>query len=191
MNKPSQRDAEEAVRTLIAWAGDNPERAGLLETPKRVIASYNEFFSGYHEDPEAILSKTFDEAEGYNEMVVVKDIPITSHCEHHMVPIIGHVHVAYIPDRRIVGLSKLARVVRVFSKRLQTQEKMTIEIAEAIQKCLQPLGVGVLMNAQHQCMTTRGVNATSSSTLTSHLIGSFRDDSRTRQEFLSMIGYPS
>ncbi|MDC3024584.1 GTP cyclohydrolase I FolE, partial [Alphaproteobacteria bacterium] len=154
---PTEEEAKEAVRTLISWAGDDPEREGLVDTPKRVIKAYKEFFAGYFEDPNEILSKTFEEVAGYDEMVIVKDIKVESHCEHHMVPILGIAHVAYIPDKRVVGISKLARVVDVFGKRLQTQETMTAQIASCIQNALLPRGVAVVIDAQHQCMTTRGI----------------------------------
>ena len=186
-NKPSRKQAEEAVKTLIKWAGDNPEREGLLETPKRVVNSYKEFFSGYDSKPEQILSKTFDEVEGYDEMVIVRDITIESHCEHHMVPFIGIAHIGYIPDKRIVGISKLARIADVFAKRLQTQEIMTAQIADTINEVLNPKGVAVVIDAQHQCMTTRGTHKTESSTITSRMLGLFRTNSNTRSEFMTLI----
>ena len=186
-NKPSRKQAEEAVKTLIKWAGDNPEREGLLETPKRVVNSYKEFFSGYDSKPEQILSKTFDEVEGYDEMVIVRDITIESHCEHHMVPFIGIAHIGYIPDKRIVGISKLARIADVFAKRLQTQEIMTAQIADTINEVLKPKGVAVVIDAQHQCMTTRGTHKTESSTITSRMLGLFRTNSNTRSEFMNLI----
>ena len=186
-NKPSRKQAEEAVKTLIKWAGDNPEREGLLETPKRVVNSYKEFFSGYDSKPEQILSKTFDEVEGYDEMVIVRNITIESHCEHHMVPFIGIAHIGYIPDKRIVGISKLARIADVFAKRLQTQEIMTAQIADTINEVLKPKGVAVVIDAQHQCMTTRGTHKTESSTITSRMVGLFRTNSNTRSEFMTLI----
>ena len=186
-NKPSRKQAEEAVKTLIEWAGDNPEREGLLETPKRVVNSYKEFFSGYDSKPEQILSKTFDEVEGYDEMVIVRNITIESHCEHHMVPFIGIAHIGYIPDKRIVGISKLARIADVFAKRLQTQEIMTAQIADTINEVLKPKGVAVVIDAQHQCMTTRGTHKTESSTITSRMLGLFRTNSNTRSEFMNLI----
>ena len=179
-NKPSRKQAEEAVKILIKWAGDNPEREGLLETPKRVVNSYKEFFSGYDSKPEQILSKTFDEVEGYDEMVIVRDIAIESHCEHHMVPFIGIAHIGYITNKRIVGISKLARIADVFAKRLQTQEIMTAQIADTINEVLKPKGVAVVIDAQHQCMTTRGTHKTESSTITSRMLGLFRTNSNTR-----------
>jgi len=186
-NKPSRKQAEEAVKILIKWAGDNPEREGLLETPKRVVNSYKEFFSGYDSKPEQILSKTFDEVEGYDEMVIVRDIAIESHCEHHMVPFIGIAHIGYIPNKRIVGISKLARIADVFAKRLQTQEIMTAQIADTINEVLKPKGVAVVIDAQHQCMTTRGTHKTESSTITSRMLGLFRTNSNTRSEFMTLI----
>ena len=186
-NKPSRKQAEEAVKILIKWAGDNPEREGLLETPKRVVNSYKEFFSGYDSKPEQILSKTFDEVEGYDEMVIVRDISIESHCEHHMVPFIGIAHIGYIPNKRIVGISKLARIADVFAKRLQTQEIMTAQIADTINEVLKPKGVAVVIDAQHQCMTTRGTHKTESSTITSRMVGLFRTNSNTRSEFMNLI----
>lgn len=186
-NKPSRKQAEEAVKTLIKWAGDNPEREGLLETPKRVVNSYKEFFSGYDSKPEQILSKTFDEVEGYDEMVIVRNITIESHCEHHMVPFIGIAHIGYIPNKRIVGISKLARIADVFAKRLQTQEIMTAQIADTINEALKPKGVAVVIDAQHQCMTTRGTHKTESSTITSRMVGLFRTNSNTRSEFMTLI----
>ena len=186
-NKPSRKQAEEAVKILIKWAGDNPEREGLLETPKRVVNAYKEFFSGYDSKPEQILSKTFDEVEGYDEMVIVRNITIESHCEHHMVPFIGIAHIGYIPNKRIVGISKLARIADVFAKRLQTQEIMTAQIADTINEVLKPKGVAVVIDAQHQCMTTRGTHKTESSTITSRMVGLFRTNSNTRSEFMNLI----
>lgn len=185
--RPTLEEAEAAVRTLIRWAGDNPDREGLLETPNRVVRSYEEFFSGYDLDPEEVLMKTFEESGGYDEMVLIRDIEVQSHCEHHIVPIIGKAHVAYIPNNRVVGISKLARVVDIFAKRLQIQEKMTVDIAETINNVLKPQGVAVVIEASHQCMTTRGVHKPGADTVTSQMLGVFRDDASTRREFLSMI----
>ncbi len=185
--RPTQEEAEEAVRTLILWAGDDPEREGLLETPARVARSYNEFYAGYDQDPEQVLMKTFEETGGYDEMVLIRDIALDSHCEHHMVPISGKAHVAYIPNNRVVGISKLARVVEIFSKRLQIQEKMTVDIAATIDRVLKPQGVAVVIEASHQCMTTRGIRKPGADTVTSQMLGSFRDDPSTRREFLAMI----
>ncbi len=184
---PTREEAEEAVRTLIRWSGDDPGREGLLDTPSRVVRSYAEFFAGYHQDPMEILKRTFSETHGYDEMVLLKDIEFQSHCEHHMVPIVGKAHVAYLPDSRVVGISKLARVVEAYAKRLQIQEKMTNQIAQAINDVLQPRGVGVVIEAVHQCMTTRGVNKQGVSMVTSCVLGKFREDRRTRQEFLDLI----
>jgi GTP cyclohydrolase I len=184
---PSQADAEEAVRTLIRWAGDNPGRDGLRETPDRVAKAYLEYFRGYAEDPEAILNKTFEEIEGYDEMIVLRGIRFESHCEHHMAPIIGRAWVGYLPNGRVVGISKLARVVDAFAKRLQIQEKMTAQIANAIEKVLQPQGVAVVIKAEHHCMTTRGVMKPGTDLMTSRMLGVFRDSAITRQEFMSMI----
>jgi len=188
--KPTREDAEKAVRTLIEYLGDNPDREGLLDTPRRVVKSYDEFFSGYEGDPEEILNRTFEEVEGYDEMVLLKNMRIESHCEHHMVPINGKAHIAYIPDKRVVGISKLARVVDVFGKRLQTQETMTAQIANCIQDVLKPRGVAVVIDASHQCMTTRGVHKTETSTVTSQMLGLFRRDPRTRSEFMTFIASP-
>ena len=185
---PSRAAAEEAVRTLIRWAGDDPDREGLVGTPDRVVRSYEEFFAGYGEDPREILQRTFEEIDGYDEMVVLRDIRIESHCEHHMVPIIGRVHVAYLPDRRVVGISKLARVVETYARRLQIQEKMTAQIANTIDEVLCPRGVAVVIEAAHQCMTTRGVHKAGVTMVTSRMLGAFRDDVDTRREFLGMIG---
>ena len=187
-NSVTEEEVQEAVRTLITWAGDDPTREGLLDTPKRVLKAFNEFFSGYREDPDKILSKTFEEVAGYDEMVVIKDIRLESHCEHHMVPIIGTAHVAYIPEKRVVGISKLARIVDCYAKRLQTQETLTAQIAACIQRVLLPRGVAVVIDASHQCMTTRGVHKTSANTITSRMLGIFRTDARTRMEFLNFIG---
>jgi GTP cyclohydrolase I len=190
MSKPSREEALKAVKTLIEWAGDDPTREGLIETPKRVVAAYEEFFEGYSQDPEEILEKTFEEVEGYDEMVIVKDIRLESHCEHHIVPILGKAHIGYIPNKRVVGISKLARIVDVFGKRLQTQETMTSQIANTIQKVLDPKGVAVVIDAGHQCMTTRGVHKTESSTVTSSMKGIFKENPVTRNEFLSFINLP-
>ena len=185
--KPSRKQAEEAVKTLIQWAGDNPDREGVIETPKRVVNAYKEFFGGYESDPEQVLSKTFDEVEGYDEMVIVRDIAIESHCEHHMVPFIGIAHIGYIPNKRIVGISKLARIADVFAKRLQTQETMTAQIADTINEVLKPKGVAVVIDAQHQCMTTRGTHKSESSTITRRMVGLVRANSSTRNEFMNVI----
>ena len=185
--KPTREEAMQAVRTMLAWAGDNPDREGLLETPLRVVKAYEEFFAGYKEDSDAILNKTFEEVAGYDEMVIIKNVRLESHCEHHMVPILGKAHVAYIPNKRVVGISKLARVVDVYAKRLQTQETMTAQIAESIQRVLQPKGVGVVIDAGHQCMTTRGVHKPTATTITSQMLGVFRTDYRTRSEFMNLI----
>ena len=187
-NSVTEEEVQEAVRTLITWAGDDPTREGLLDTPKRVLKAFNEFFSGYREDPDKILSKTFEEVAGYDEMVVIKNIRLESHCEHHMVPILGTAHVAYIPEKRVVGISKLARIVDCYAKRLQTQETLTAQIAACIQRVLLPGGVAVVIDASHQCMTTRGVHKTSANTITSRMLGIFRTDARTRMEFLNFIG---
>ena len=187
MSKPSREEAMQAVKTLIEWAGDDPTREGLVETPKRVVAAYEEFFEGYAQDPEEILRKTFEEVEGYDEMVIVKDIRLESHCEHHIVPILGTAHIGYIPNKRVVGISKLARIVDVFGKRLQTQETMTSQIATTIENVLNPKGVAVVIDAGHQCMSTRGVHKTESSTVTSSMKGVFKENQVTRNEFLSFI----
>jgi len=187
MSKPSREEAMQAVKTLIEWAGDDPAREGLVETPKRVVAAYEEFFEGYTQDPEDILRKTFEEVEGYDEMVIVKDIRLESHCEHHIVPILGTAHIGYIPNKRVVGISKLARIVDVFGKRLQTQETMTSQIATTIENVLNPKGVAVVIDAGHQCMSTRGVHKTESSTVTSSMKGVFKENQVTRNEFLSFI----
>jgi len=189
MSKPTEKEIHEAVRKLLLWAGDDPDREGLIGTPDRVARAYKEFFAGYEQDPEEILRTTFEEVEGYDEMVLVKDIGVESHCEHHMVPIIGRAHIAYIPNNRVVGISKLARVVDIFAKRLQIQEKMTAQIANAIENVLNPKGIAVVIDASHQCMTTRGVNKPESSTVTSAMRGVFKDNQRTRNEFLSLINF--
>ncbi len=186
--RPSQSEAEAAVRTLIEWAGDDPDREGLVGTPGRVARAYKEFFAGYQEDPVAVLGTTFEETEAYDEMIVLRDIRLESHCEHHIVPILGSAHVGYLPAGRVVGISKLARLVEVFAKRMQIQEALTVQIADTIQEVLEPRGVGVVIQAAHQCMTTRGVRKPGVSMVTSRMLGSFRDDPSTRREFLSMIG---
>jgi GTP cyclohydrolase I len=186
--RPDRSAAESAVRTLIRWAGDDPTREGLLDTPARVVRAYEEFFAGYREDPVQILSRTFAEVDGYDEMVVMSDIRFESHCEHHMVPIIGKAHVAYLPDRRVVGISKLARLVDIYARRLQIQEKMTVQIADTLNDVLEPKGVAVVIEAAHQCMTTRGVHKPGATLITSRMLGAFRSNSTTRREFLAMIG---
>ena len=188
--KPSREEAEEAVRTLICWTGDDPDREGLIETPKRVVKAYEEFFEGYDMDPEEVLQKTFEEVQGYDDAVIVRNIRVESHCEHHIVPIIGVAHVGYIPNNRVVGISKLARVIEIFGKRLQTQETMTAQIADTIKKVLEPKGVAVVVDASHQCMTTRGIHKTESSTITSRMLGAFRDNPETRSEFMNLINSP-
>ena len=189
-DRPSREEAEAAVRTLLRWAGDDPAREGLLDTPGRVVRAYGEWFRGYREDPHADLQRTFEEVEGYDEMVILRDIRFESYCEHHLAPIIGRAHVGYMPTSRVVGISKLARVVDSFAKRLQVQEKMTAQIANAIHEVLQPKGVAVVVEAEHQCMSTRGVHKHGVSMVTSTMLGVFRDDSTTRKEFLTMIGNP-
>ena len=186
-SKPTRKEAEDAVKTLISWAGDDPKREGLIETPKRVVKSYEEFYAGYDKDPAEILSKVFEEIEGYDEIVLVKDILLESHCEHHMVPILGKAHVAYLPDKRVVGLSKLARVVDLYAKRLQTQETMTAQIADTINDVLKPKGVAVVIDAEHQCMSSRGVSKKGASTVTSRMLGAFRDSQKSRMEFMNLI----
>ena len=190
-DRPTREQAEAAVRTLIRWAGDDPAREGLLDTPKRVAKAYEEFFAGYGQDPREILARTFTEVEGYDEMIVMNDIRFESHCEHHMVPIIGKAHIGYLPNNRVVGISKLARLVEVYARRLQVQEKMTVQIAECLQKVLKPKGVAVVMEASHQCMTTRGVHKSGVDMVTSRMLGAFRDNGETRREFLTMIGRSS
>jgi GTP cyclohydrolase I len=186
--RPTREEAEAAVRTLLRWAGDDPTREGLVDTPARVIRSYEEFFAGYDVDPVALLERTFEETDGYDEIVLLRDIRLESHCEHHMVPIIGHAHVAYLPHRRVVGISKLARVVDAYARRLQIQEKLTAQIANTIQQVLEPRGVAVVIEAAHQCMTTRGVYKPGVTMVTSRMLGAFRDDPTTRREVLAMIG---
>ena len=188
--RPSRSEAEAAVRTLIEWAGDDPDREGLAGTPERVVRAYGEFFAGYHEDPVALLATTFDETAAYDGMIVLRDIRLESHCEHHIVPILGKAHVGYLPAGRVVGISKLARLVEVFAKRMQIQESLTSQIANTIQEVLKPYGVGVVIEAAHQCMTTRGARKPGVSMVTSLMLGSFRDDPATRREFLAMIGNP-
>ena len=185
---PTQAEAESAVRVLLRWAGDDPAREGLIDTPARVARAYRELFAGYQIDPVALLERTFEEVEGYDEIVLLRDIRLESYCEHHMVPIIGRAHVAYLPDRRVVGISKLARVVDAYAKRLQIQEKLTVQIANTINEVLQPRGVGVVIEAGHQCMTTRGVHKPGVSMVTSRMLGAFRDNPETRRELLAMIG---
>lgn len=185
--KPSRSEAEEAVRTLLRWTGDDVKREGLIDTPARVVRAFDEFFAGYTQDPVSILKRTFEEVENYDEMIVLTNIHFHSHCEHHMVPIIGVAHVGYIPSGRVVGISKLARVVEVYARRLQIQEKMTAQIANAIDEALKPRGVGVVIEAVHSCMTTRGVKKDGVSMKTSHMTGLFRKDSKTRHEFFNLI----
>jgi GTP cyclohydrolase I len=186
--RPDRAEAEAAVRTLLRWAGDDPLREGLAGTPARVVRAYEEFFAGYAQDPEAILARTFEEVEGYDEMVLLRDVRFESHCEHHMAPIIGVAHLAYLPDRRVVGISKLARLVEIYARRLQIQEKMTAQIANTIETVLQPQGVAVVIEATHHCMTTRGVHKPGTALVTSRMLGRFRSDPKTRREFLGMVG---
>jgi GTP cyclohydrolase I len=190
-DRPSREEAEKAIRTLLQWAGDDPDREGLRDTPARVARAYEDWFSGYAQDPEEYLSRTFEEVEGYDDMIVLKDIRFESHCEHHLAPIIGRAHVAYLPTNKVVGISKLARVVETFARRLQVQEKMNAQIAQCIQKVLEPKGVAVVIEATHQCMTTRGVHKTGVTMVTSTMHGEFRKNPLTRREFLSVIGNPS
>lgn len=187
LNRPSVQEAEAAVKVLIAWAGDNPNREGLLETPKRVVNAYREFFSGYDINPEEVLGKTFEEIEGYDDIVLLKNMRMESHCEHHMVPFIGKAHIAYIPNKKVVGISKIARLLDVFGKRLQTQETMTAQIADTINKVLKPKGVAVLIDAKHQCMTTRGIHKIDTTTITKRMLGSFKTDPEMEKKFLAMI----
>jgi len=189
--RPSREEAEKAIRTLLLWAGDDPEREGLKDTPARVARAYQDWFSGYDEDPEEFLKRTFEEVEGYDDMIVLKDIRFESHCEHHLAPIIGRVHVGYLPNNKVVGISKLARVVDAYARRLQVQEKMNAQIAHCIQQVLEPKGVAVVIEATHQCMTTRGVHKTGVSMVTSAMHGEFRKNPLTRREFLSVIGNPA
>jgi len=185
--KPTRAKAEEAVKTLLSWAGEDVKREGLRDTPKRVVKAYEDWFSGYNEDPKEVLKKTFSELEGYDEIIMLRDIRIESHCEHHIAPFIGSAHVAYLPNKRVVGISKIARITKIFSKRMQVQEKLTAQIANCIHDVLKPKGVAVVIEAQHQCMTTRGINTPGISMVTSQLLGKFRTDSSTRREFFSII----
>jgi GTP cyclohydrolase IA len=189
--RPSRAEAEAAVKTLIEWAGDDPAREGLKGTPARVTRAFEEYFSGYDTDPVELLQRTFEETDGYDEMVVLRDIRFESHCEHHLAPIIGKAHVAYLPQKRVVGISKLARLVEVYAKRLQIQEKMTAQIANTLDEVLQPKGVAVVIEAAHQCMTTRGVHKPGVAMVTSRMLGAFRTDASTRREFLAIIGQPA
>ncbi|MFM7557842.1 MAG: GTP cyclohydrolase I FolE [Alphaproteobacteria bacterium] len=189
INKPTREQAEQAVRTLIAWAGDNPNREGLLETPKRVTNAYQDFFSGYNEDPIKILGKTFEEIESYDDIVLIKNIRLESHCEHHMVPFLGVAHVAYLPNKKVVGISKIARLVDIFAKRLQTQETMTAQIANSVNTALNPRGVAVLIDAKHQCMTTRGIHKVNASTVTTSFLGEFKTNTTLENRFLQMIKF--
>ena len=186
-DKPSREQAEAAVRILLSWAGEDPRREGLLDTPKRVVDAYGDWFSGYDNDPRAYLARTFEEVAGYDELIVLRDIEFESHCEHHMAPIIGKAHVGYLPDGKIVGISKLARVVETYARRFQVQEKLTAQIADTINDVLQPRGVGVVIEGAHECMTTRGVHKRGVSMITSKMLGTFREDARTRAEFLQFI----
>ncbi len=185
--RPSRKQAEEAVRTLLLWAREDPQREGLIDTPKRVALAYEDWFSGYKDDPVRYLRRTFEEVDGYDEMIVLRNIEFESHCEHHMAPIIGKAHIGYLPDTKVIGISKLARVVEAFARRFQVQEKMTAQIANCIEDVLKPKGVGVVIEAVHQCMTTRGIHKSNVSMVTSQMVGSFRKDARTRAEFLRMI----
>lgn len=185
---PSEEEAKQAVKTLIAWAGDNPDREGLKETPKRVVRAYKEFFSGYSTDVDSIMGKTFEEIEGYDDIVLLKNMRFESHCEHHMVPFVGKAHIAYLPDKKVVGISKIARLLNVFSKRLQTQETMTAQIANTINNSLKPKGVAVLLDAEHQCMTTRGIHKPGTTTVTATLVGEFKTNPLMEKKFLQMIG---
>jgi len=191
INRPTLKQAEDAVRTLISWAGDNPNREGLLETPKRVVNAYREFFSGYDVNPEEILGKTFEDIEGYDDIVLLKDMRLESHCEHHMVPFLGKAHIAYIPNKKVVGISKIARLLDVYAKRLQTQEVLTSQIADTINKVLKPKGVAVLIDAKHQCMTTRGIHKINTSTITKKMMGAFKNDPEMERKFLTMIALKS
>jgi GTP cyclohydrolase I len=187
VKQPSREEAEAAVRTLIAWAGDNPDREGLVDTPKRVVNAYEEFFAGYREDPDQVLGRTFEDVEGYDDMVMLRDIALESHCEHHMVAILGKVHIAYMPVDKVVGISKLARVIEIFAKRLQTQETMTAQIVDCIQRVLEPAGVAILVDAKHQCMTTRGIKKPDVATITTLFTGVFQEDPRLEARFLAMV----
>ena len=184
--KPSREEAMAAVRTLLKWAGDNPDREGLLDTPKRVVDAYGEFFAGYNQDPEQELTRTFEEVGGYEDIVMLRDIEVESHCEHHMVPILGKAHIAYMPKNRVVGISKIARVVEIFGKRLQTQETMTAQISDCIMRTLQPLGVAILIDAKHQCMTMRGVHHPNVATITTQFTGVFKENSELKDRFLRL-----
>ena len=186
VSKPSREDAMKAVKTLISWAGDDPSREGLIETPKRVVKAYEEFFSGYDQDPLEVLGKTFSDVKGYDDIVFLRDINIETHCEHHMVPILGKAHVAYLPNDKVVGISKLARVVEIFAKRLQTQETMTMQILHTIDEALEPYGTAVMIDAKHQCMTTRGINKPNVSTVTTKFSGSFAKDTELRERFIKL-----
>ena len=188
VERPTREEAEAAIRSLLRWAGDDPTREGLIDTPARVARAYEEFFAGYEVDPVALLERTFEETDGYDEIVLLRDIRLESHCEHHMVPIIGRAHVAYLPHQRVVGISKLARVVEAYAKRLQIQEKLTAQIANTIQDVLQPKGVAVIIEAAHQCMTTRGIHKPGVTMVTSRMLGTFRDNAATRRELMAMIG---
>lgn len=188
--RPTREEAEAAVRTLLRWAGEDPNREGLVDTPARVVRAYEEFFSGYATDPVELLARSFEETDGYDEMVLLRDIRVESHCEHHMVPIIGRAHIAYIPDGRVVGISKLARVLDAYARRLQIQEKLTAQVANTIEQVLKPKGVAVVIEAQHQCMSTRGVHKPGVGMVTSRMLGAFRDNPSTRREFLALIGAP-
>ena len=185
--KPSREEAMEAVKTLISWAGDDPSREGLIETPKRVVKAYEEFFAGYEQDALKVLGKTFEDVNGYDDIVFLRDINIDSHCEHHMVPIAGKAHVAYLPKNKVVGISKLARVIEIFSKRLQTQETMTMQIIDTIDEALQPFGSAIMIDAKHQCMTTRGINKPNVSTITTKFSGLFAEDAELRNRFMQLV----
>jgi GTP cyclohydrolase I len=191
LTRPGRAEAEAAIRTILAYVGDDPAREGLLGTPDRVARAYQEFFSGYGVDPVAFLKRTFEEIDGYDELIVLRDIRFESHCEHHLAPIIGRAHIGYLPNKRVVGISKLARVLEAYARRLQIQEKLTAQVANTIQEVLQPRGVGVIIDAAHQCMTTRGVHKPGMSMVTSRMLGSFRTDPSTRREFLSIVGSPT
>ena len=187
VEKPSREEAEAAVRTLISWAGDNPDREGLVDTPKRVVKAYQEFFAGYDEDPEEVLGRTFEDVEGHDDMVMLRDIALESHCEHHMVAILGKVHIAYMPVDKVVGISKLARVIEIFAKPLQTQETMTAQIVDCIQRVMEPAGIAILVDAKHQCMTTRGIRKPDVATITTQFTGVFAEDPKMEARFLAMI----
>ena len=188
VRRPSRAEAEDAIRTLLRWAGEHPDREGLVGTPERVVRAYEEFFSGYNVDPTALLARTFEEVAGYDEMIVLRDMRFESHCEHHLAPIIGKAHVGYLPANRVVGISKLARVVDVYARRLQLQEKMTAQVAQVIHDVLQPRGVGVIIDSEHHCMTTRGVHKPGTTMVTSRMLGAFRDDPQLRRDFMTMVG---